>query len=71
MKKITLKIVGIECPNCIMKLEGIEDQLAGITFAEGSYRKSQLQIEFDSDKVTIDQIKAQVQSMGYQVNGVE
>ncbi len=29
-KKITLTIQGMECPNCAMKLESIEDKLAGV-----------------------------------------
>lgn len=71
MKKITFSLAGVECPNCILKLEGIEDQLPGIKWVEGSYRKSQLRIEFEPDKVSIEQIRDRVQSMGYQVVNIE
>lgn len=68
--KITLKIKGMECPNCSMNLERIEDKLKGILFAEASYRKEQLVLEYDETIVGMDQIKAEVIRLGYEVAGV-
>jgi len=67
---ITLKINGMECPNCSMNLERIEDKLKGVLFAEASYRKAQMVIEFDETQVTLDQIKAEVKRLGYEVAGL-
>lgn len=69
-KKITLKISGMECPNCSMNLERIEDKLAGVLFAEASYRKEQLTLEYDESKLNLDQIKDEVKRLGYEVSGV-
>ncbi len=66
-KRITLKINGMECPNCAMILEGIEDKLKGVKYAEASYRKTQLIVEYDESQLTDDQIKAEVKRMGYGV----
>jgi copper chaperone CopZ len=67
--KITLKIAGMECPNCSMNLERIEDKLKGVLFAEASYRKEQMVLEYDDSIVTLDQIKAEVKRLGYEVAG--
>lgn len=66
-KRITLKIIGMECPNCAMILEGIEDKLKGVKSAEASYRKTQLIVEYEESLLTEDQIKAEVKRMGYEV----
>lgn len=68
-KKITLKIKGMECPNCSLTLEQIEDRLDGVLFAEASYRKEQLVVEYDEGVVSLEQIKAEVSRLGYQVDG--
>lgn len=69
-KTITLSISGIECPNCIMTLESLEDRLPGVLRAEGSYHKAQMKVEYDEAKVNEDQIKAAIQRLGYAVTGV-
>ncbi|MHB8856311.1 MAG: cation transporter [Bellilinea sp.] len=69
-KKVTLKIAGMECPNCSMNLERIEDKLKGIVSAEASYRKEQMVVEYDEAILTLDQIKAEVKRLGYEVAGV-
>jgi copper chaperone CopZ len=66
-KRITLKIDGMECPNCAMILEGIEYKLKGVTFAEASYRKTQLIVEYDESLLTEGQINAEIKRMGYEV----
>lgn len=68
-RKITLKIEGMECPNCAMTLEQIEDRLEGVKMAEASYHRAQLVVEFDDTRVSEEQIKAEVQRLGYAVAG--
>ena len=69
-KKITLTISGMECPNCAMILEGIEDKLQGVVMAEASYRKEQMVVAYDEAQLSEEQIKMEVQRMGYQVLAV-
>jgi copper chaperone CopZ len=66
-KRITLKIRGMECPNCSMILERIEDKLKGVLMAEASYHKEQLIVEYNENQVTVAQIQAEVSRMGYEV----
>ncbi len=68
--KKLMKIAGMECPNCAMILERIEDKVAGVTMVEASYHKSRMMIEFDEAQVTEEQIKAEVKRLGYDVTEV-
>ena len=66
-KKVTLKIKGMECPNCAMILERIEDKVPGVELAEASYRKEQMVVEFDEKRITLEQIQEEVKRLGYEV----
>ena len=49
-----------------MKLESIEDELAGIKEINASYHKQQMIVEFDETRVNEDQIIAAARKKGYQ-----
>jgi Cd2+/Zn2+-exporting ATPase len=68
VKTVKLKIIGMECPNCAMLLEQIEDKLTGVLRAEASYRKAEFVVQYDENKVTVDQIILEVQLLGYQTS---
>ncbi len=70
-QRIVMKIDGMECPNCAMLLERIEDKVDGVLLAEASYHKAQMVVEFDEAQVTEEQIKAEIQRMGYAVVAVQ
>ncbi len=70
-KKITLTIQGMECPNCAMKLEGIEDKLTGVLRAEASYQKGLMTVEYNETLVNEAQIQAAVQQLGYEVSAIK
>jgi copper chaperone CopZ len=66
-KRITMKIQGMECPNCAMILERIEDKLKGVILVEASYHKAQMVVEYNEAQVTEVQIAAEVKRLGYEV----
>lgn len=66
-KRVTLKIEGMECPNCAMILERMEDTLAGVMRVEASYHKAQMMVEYDESVLSLQQIEAEVQRLGYKV----
>ncbi len=65
-KKITLQIQGMECPNCAMKLESIEDRLKGVLLAEASYHKALLTVEYQEELISEEAIRAEIARLGYQ-----
>lgn len=67
MKKITLKIKGMHCTSCAMNIDGdLEDLVDGVKSADTSYAKEKVEVEFDENKVKIDQIIKQITKTGYQ-----
>ncbi len=65
MEKLVLRIIDLHCPACVMRLEGIEDDLAGIASAKASYQKQIMEIVFDEAIVDQGKILAAIQEMGY------
>ena len=50
MKKV-FTVRDMECPNCAMHLEGLEDELPGIKSISASYKKQSMEVEFDENKL--------------------
>lgn len=67
MIKKTYAIPDMHCANCVMRLEGIEDELEGILRVKGSYHKQTLEVEYDEAQVGEAQIRAAIEEMGFTV----
>jgi copper chaperone len=63
--KITLKVPDMHCPNCSMHLEGLEDQVPGIKKIVASYKKQTMEVEFDPADLSVEQIIAAANAIGY------
>jgi copper chaperone CopZ len=64
--KQTFNVPDMHCTNCSMKLESIEDELAGIREIDASYHKQQMVVEYDETRVTVGEIIAAAKKKGYQ-----
>jgi copper chaperone CopZ len=64
MKKV-FHITDMHCAACVLRLEGIEDELDGIRSARASYHKQTLQMEWDESRVSEEQIAAAIREKGY------
>ena len=67
MIKKTYSILDMQCSNCSMILESIEDDLPGITEINASYHKQQMTVVFDESRVSEEQILAAVTKKGYSI----
>ena len=65
MIKKVFSIPDMHCSNCVMRLEGIEDDLEGIREIRGSYHKQTLEVTFDETLVSEDEIKQAITELGY------
>ncbi len=65
--KQTFRVPDMHCPMCVMTLEGLEDTLPGIRRIAASYRKQQLEVEYDETLVSAAQITAAVAALGYTI----
>lgn len=68
MIKKTFKVPDMSCTNCAMKLESIEDTLAGVQEINASYHKLEMVVVYDETKLSDEQIIAAVKKKGYQAN---
>jgi copper chaperone len=64
MKQV-FHVPDMHCPACVMRLEGIEDELPGIRRIAASYRKQRLEVEYDEAKITEAQIVIAAEALGY------
>jgi copper chaperone CopZ len=55
----------MECPNCAMHLENLEDELAGVSRIAASYHKLSMDVEFDEAQISIAQIIQAANALGY------
>ncbi len=65
MKKIKLDIKGMHCSSCAMDIDFDLEDLEGVKSAKTSYAKQTTEIEFDEEKVTEEDIAAQIKKTGY------
>lgn len=65
MVKKIFRVPDMHCIACAMRLEGIEDELAGIARITASYRKQQMEVEYDESQVTDATIIAAAKKHGY------
>ena len=67
MVKQVFRVTDMHCSNCVMRIEGLEDDLPGVQRVRASYKKQQMEVEFDEAKVSAAQIIAAIQKLGYTV----
>ncbi|OGH10817.1 MAG: hypothetical protein A3B38_03900 [Candidatus Levybacteria bacterium RIFCSPLOWO2_01_FULL_36_13] len=65
MKKIQLNIEGMHCSSCAMNIDFDLEDLNGVKTAKTSYAKQKCEVEFDENKVTIEEVLEQVNKTGY------
>ena len=64
MKKI-FRVADMECPNCAMHLEGLEDELPGVKRISASYKKQAMEVEYDEGQLSVEQIISAANAIGY------
>jgi len=61
------RVPNMHCSACVMRLEGLEDELPGIRRIAASYRKQRLEVEYDEAQVNEAQIVAAAKTLGYAI----
>ena len=69
MKAATIQLETLTCPSCIQKIEGALKKLDGVDQESTKilFNSSKVKLNFDEDKVSIDQIENAITTMGYDV----
>lgn len=67
MSLINLKISGMTCINCKSKIEKSLMDLEGIKKADVSWKKGRGEIEYDEEKISLNEIQEIIESLDYKV----
>lgn len=65
MKNIELKIEGMHCTGCSTRLEKVLNGLDGVSNASVNLETKNAVIEFDSSKITLEEIKETIEDAGF------
>ena len=65
MKKVTLKIDGMHCISCAMNIDGELEDTEGVIESNTNYAKQETDVEFDENKINLEQIVAIIKKTGY------
>ncbi len=66
MKKIVLGIEGMHCDGCVTRLTKVLKSLDGIIDAKVSLERKNAEIEYDDNKLELDDIKQAVSDAGFE-----
>lgn len=65
--KDTLKVQGMSCNHCVNSIETSVGNLTGVSSVKVDLGSSEVTVEFDSQKTTLDQIKETIEEQGYDI----
>jgi copper chaperone CopZ len=67
MIKEIFRVPDMHCSSCVMLLEGLGDYLPAVRHVKASYRKRQVEVEYDEARLTSAEIAAAIRKLGYTV----
>ena len=65
MVKKIFQITDMQCSNCAMRIESLEDELDGVLKISASYRKGEMLVEYDEARLGDEAIITAVKKLGY------
>lgn len=66
-----MKLAGMTCPSCLTKIEKAVDNLDGTDQIKVMFNAGKLKFTMDPDKVKAVDVKATIEKMGYEVQGIK
>lgn len=67
MEKRIYQLETLTCPSCMAKIEGALKRTPGVIDSEVLFNSSRARVQFDSSKITTDEIKAVIEKLGFKV----
>lgn len=64
---ITLTIEGMHCTSCAMNIDGALEETEGVFEATTNYAKSSVEVNYDPEKVRIEDLVKAVEKTGYKI----
>lgn len=67
MQTTTLNISGMTCGGCVRSVGNVLKALDGVAKADVSLEKASAVVDYDPDKVGLDQLKRSVEEAGFEI----
>jgi copper chaperone CopZ len=61
------KISGLHCTSCSLNIDGTLEETTGVVSAATSYAHSTTQVTFDPQKISLKEIQAIIEGLGYTI----
>ena len=68
MQTTILNINDMTCMGCVNSIKNVIEEISGVSDAEVSLESKQLEIQYDPEKVNINQIKKAIMEAGFEIN---
>lgn len=65
--KETYPVLGMTCASCVRKIETVLNKTNGVTEATVNFATEKVTIEYDNDKLNLDEIEKIIKSIGYEL----
>jgi copper chaperone CopZ len=65
MKKMIFKITDMHCTSCAISIDGDLEDTGKVKSVKTSYAKGQIEVEFDSAKISEEEIIGIIKKTGY------
>ncbi|PFN97727.1 copper resistance protein CopZ [Bacillus sp. AFS076308] len=67
MDHVTLNVSGMSCEHCVKAVEGSVGELQGVKKVSVNLAKGKVDVEYDTNLVSLDEIKETIDDQGYDV----
>ncbi|MHB1001169.1 MAG: heavy metal translocating P-type ATPase [Armatimonadota bacterium] len=67
----TLKLTGLDCPDCALKLEKGVGRLEGVLWVSTNFASSRISVEYEPEKTDVNVISKRVHDLGYGIREAE
>lgn len=65
--KETYPVLGMTCASCVRKIETVLSKTDGVVSAAVNFATEKVTIEYDSDKIGLDELQKTIKGIGYEL----
>ncbi len=65
--KETYPVLGITCASCVKKIETVLNKTSGVISAAVNFATEKVTIEYDRDKIDLDELQKTIKKIGYEL----
>jgi len=67
MTNAIFNVPGMSCGHCKAAVEGELSRLSGVEFSNADFEKDTVEVRYDEDRVTTEELEGAIEEAGYSV----